>query len=119
MRIAVSFAGGPSGFLSATGSLLHTAEPIQTDGVDGPLTASACQDGGRLRSPGTGAIHERDYNDWAGSGQARVSGPGHRCDRGGRVAQATAARPSARVLCRLAAVSDRSGSLRDGTPLGA
>ena len=31
---------------------------IQTDGVDGPLTASECLNGGRRRSPRTGAIHE-------------------------------------------------------------
>jgi len=35
---------------------------IQTDGADGPLAASACQDGGRRRSPAKGAIHERDYH---------------------------------------------------------
>ena len=36
-----------------------------TDGVDGPLTASKCQDGGRQRSPATGAIHGRYYDDWS------------------------------------------------------
>jgi PPK2 family polyphosphate:nucleotide phosphotransferase len=32
-----------------------------TDGVDGSLTASMCQNGGRQRSPTTGAIHGRYY----------------------------------------------------------
>ena len=36
-----------------------------TDGVDGPLTASMCQSGGRQRSPVTGAIHGRYYNNWS------------------------------------------------------
>jgi transposase len=43
--------------IGATG---HTGRNA-ADGVDGPLTASECQNGGRRRSPGTGAIHERDY----------------------------------------------------------
>ena len=30
-----------------------------TEGVDGPLTASMCQNGDRQRSPVTGAIHGR------------------------------------------------------------
>src|SRR5229473_1868939 len=79
-----------------------TATEIQTDGVDGPLTASECQNGGRRRSPGMGAIHERDYDDWAGSGQERLSGPWRRCHGCGGLAQASAPRPGARILCRLA-----------------
>ena len=43
----------------------HRAPPAGTDGVDGPLTASKCQDGGRQRSPATGAIHGRYYDDWS------------------------------------------------------
>jgi uncharacterized protein (DUF1330 family) len=34
---------------------------FQTDGEDGSLTASQCQNGDRQRSPATGGIHERDY----------------------------------------------------------
>lgn len=40
-------------------------EAAPTDGVDGPLTASMCQDGGRQRSPATGAIHGRYYYNWS------------------------------------------------------
>ena len=54
-----------------------------TDGVDGPLTASQCQTGGRRRSPVTGAIHERDYNNWVRSGQERF--PVHGVDETGIV----------------------------------
>jgi len=36
-----------------------------TDGVDGPLTASMCQNGGRQRTPATGAIHGRYYYNWS------------------------------------------------------
>src|SRR3984893_1911651 len=50
-----------------------TSGRFQTDGVDGPLTASMCQNGGRRESPIMGAIHERDYNDWAGFGQERFA----------------------------------------------
>jgi hypothetical protein len=49
-----------------------------TDGVDGPLTTSTCQNGGRRRSPATGAVHERDYNNWAGPGQEHFPSPWHR-----------------------------------------
>src|SRR6516164_9344524 len=40
---------------------------VLNDGVDGPLTASMCQAGVFGESPGTGAIHERDYDDRTGS----------------------------------------------------
>src|ERR1700731_4634892 len=59
---------------------------IQTDGADGPLAASACQDGGRRRSPAKGAIHERDYHRYR---HFEACFPAARVDAAGKV-----------VLCR-------------------
>jgi hypothetical protein len=54
-----------------------------------------------------GAIHERDYNDWAGSGQERLSGPWRRRHGHDGLAQASAPRPGARILYQLAVLFGR------------
>jgi hypothetical protein len=58
-------AGAVSTFCGEALGVQSTMTRPPTDGVDGPLTASRCQNGGRQRSPATGAIHGRYYNHWS------------------------------------------------------
>jgi hypothetical protein len=59
-----SFApAGRVAVLAVIWSLLGLCKGPPTDGVDGPFTASKCQNGGRQRSPATGVIHGQYYNN--------------------------------------------------------
>src|SRR6266540_2180732 len=77
----------------------------------GPLAASMCQAGVFGESPGTGAIHERDYDDQTGSSQACFSSSRHRCGGYDGSAPPAATQPSAGVLQPSSALRGRLGSV--------
>src|ERR1700712_253896 len=72
-----------------------------------------------LSSSSEEAVHGRDYNDWAGFGEARVSGSWHRRRRPGHGAAAASPRRVAEVFREAALLLGWHGGLRHFALLGA
>src|SRR5207244_7838826 len=99
--------GGGEQILALAGALVG----LKPTGLMGWMAPSRhlCAKVGLSTTPTTGAIHERGYNDRAGSGQGSVSGAWGRCGRGGDAASRGAAEAGSGILRQTAALSGRDG----------
>src|SRR4029077_15698104 len=87
-----------------------------SDGVDGPLAASRCQNAGWSETTGEqGAIHERDYDGRLRFGEECVPGAWGRCRGDDGSAQAASPGTSASILQSTTALSSWDGGVCEGS----
>ncbi len=95
----------------------NAASKRQSDDVDVPAPTDSCYAAGRSTERKRSVCND-DHDDWARSGEERISGTRHRRERCHGAGEEAAPQADAAILLEAATLPDRGGGLRDRSSLG-